>query len=76
MTVGVDLFIREIRWIGLFTQASTGGNFVYGFQTGNFSRMFFNYSLERTKVEDLNEIYNDPAVLSRNPFAVHVIRSG
>ena len=68
MTVGVDLFIREIRWIGLFTQASIGGNLVYGFQTGNFSRMFFNYSLERTKVEDLNEIYNDPAVLARNPF--------
>jgi outer membrane protein insertion porin family len=68
MTVGVDLFIREIRWIGLFTQASAGGNFVYGFQTGNFSRMFFTYSLERTRVEDLNEIYRDPAVLARNPF--------
>ena len=68
MTVGVDLFIREIRWIGLFTQASIGGNLVYGFQTGNFSRMFFNYSYEQTKVKDLNEIYNDPLVLNRNPF--------
>jgi outer membrane protein insertion porin family len=68
MTVGVDLFIREIRWIGLFTQASTGGNVVYGFQTGNFSRMFFNYSFEQTRVKDLNDIYNDPLVLARNPF--------
>ena len=68
MTVGVDLFIREIRWIGLFTQSSAGGNLVYGFQTGNFSRMFFNYSLEQTKVTDLHEAYQDPLVLARNPF--------
>ena len=68
MTVGVDLFVREIRWLGQFTQASAGGNIVYGFQTGNFSRMFFNYSLEQVRVKDLNEAYNDPAVLARNPF--------
>ena len=68
MTVGLDLFIREIRWLGQFTQASAGGNLVYGFQTGNFSRMFFNYSLEQVRVKDLNEAYNDPAVLARNPF--------
>jgi outer membrane protein insertion porin family len=52
----------------LFTQASTGGNIVYGFQTGNFSRMFFNYSYEQTKVKDLNDVYRDPLVLARNPF--------
>ncbi len=68
MTVGVDLFVREIRWPGQFTQASVGGNLVYGFQTGNFSRMFLNYSLEQTEVRDLNEIYKDPLVLARNPF--------
>jgi outer membrane protein insertion porin family len=68
MTAGVDLFIREIRWIGLFTQASAGGNLVYGFQTGDFSRMYVNYSLEQSKVKDLNPLYNDNAVLSRNPF--------
>jgi outer membrane protein insertion porin family len=68
MTFGVDLFIREIRWIGQFTQASAGGNVVYGFQTGNFSRMFFTYSYELTRVKDLNEIYRDPLVLARNPF--------
>ena len=68
ITLGLDLFIREIRWIGLFTQQSKGGNIVYGFQTGNFSRMFFNYSYEQTRVRDLNEVYNDPLVLQRNPF--------
>jgi outer membrane protein insertion porin family len=68
MTAGVDLFIREIRWIGQFTQASAGGNVVYGFQTGDFSRMFVNYSLEQVRVKDLNPAYNDPAVIGRNPF--------
>ncbi len=68
MTAGVDLFIREIRYIGQFTQASQGGNVVYGFQTGDFSRMFFNYSLEKVEVKDLNPLYNDPLVLGRNPF--------
>lgn len=68
MTAGIDLFIREIRYIGLFTQASMGGNLVYGFQTGDFSRMFVNYSYERVEVKDLNPLYNDPAVIGRNPF--------
>jgi outer membrane protein insertion porin family len=68
MTLGVDLFIREIRWPGQFTQASQGGNVAFGFRTGNFSRMFFTYSLEQTHVKDLNDIYKDPLVLARNPF--------
>jgi outer membrane protein insertion porin family len=68
MTAGIDLFIREIRYIGQFTQASQGGNVVYGFQTGDFSRMFINYSLEQVKVKDLNPLYNDPLVIGRNPF--------
>ena len=68
MTAGIDLFIREIRYIGLYTQASAGGNMVWGVQTGDFSRMFLNYSLERVKVQDLNPLYNDPQVIGRNPF--------
>jgi outer membrane protein insertion porin family len=68
MTAGIDLFIREIRWPGQFTQASMGGNLVYGFQTGDFSRMYLNYSLEQVKVKDLNPLYLDPLVIGRNPF--------
>jgi len=68
MTGGVDLFIREIRYIGLFTQASSGGNIVYGFQVADYARMFINYSYERVKVTDLNAAYQDEAVLARNPF--------
>jgi outer membrane protein insertion porin family len=68
MTAGLDLFIREIRWPGQFTQVSNGGNLVYGFQTGDFSRMYLNYSLEQVKVKDLNPLYLDPLVIGRNPF--------
>jgi outer membrane protein insertion porin family len=68
MTAGIDLFLREIRYIGLFTQESRGGNIVYGFQVGDFSRMFLNYSYEQVRVKELNDLYRDPLVLARNPF--------
>ncbi len=68
ITAGIDTFIREIRYIGLFTQASAGGNFVFGFPLRDFTRMFLNYSYERTKVKELNDAYLDPEVQARNPF--------
>jgi outer membrane protein insertion porin family len=68
MTGGVDLFIREIRYINQFTQSSVGGNTVFGFQVADFARMFMTYSYEAVKVEDLNPLYLDPNLLNRNPF--------
>jgi outer membrane protein insertion porin family len=68
MTAGVDLFIREIRYINQFTQASVGGNLVFGVSVANYSRLFLNYSLENVKVKDLNPLYLSPAVLAGNPF--------
>ncbi|HVL65907.1 MAG TPA: BamA/TamA family outer membrane protein [Vicinamibacterales bacterium] len=68
MTVGVDLFNREFEYIGLYTQASAGGNLVYGFQVQDFGRMFINYSLEQIKVKDLNPAFNDPRVTQGNPL--------
>jgi len=68
ITAGVDTFIREIRYIGLFTQASSGGNFVFGYPLHDFTRMFLNYSYEKTRVKELNEAYLDPEVQSRNPY--------
>jgi outer membrane protein insertion porin family len=66
ITAGVDLFIREIRYINQFTQASTGGNLVYGFQVSPFSRMFVNYSYENVKVKELNPLYT--SLGASNPF--------
>jgi outer membrane protein insertion porin family len=68
ITAGVDLFVREIRYINQFTQESTGGNLVYGFQISPFSRMFVNYSYENVKVKDLNPLYLDTNIAKANPF--------
>ncbi len=67
-TAGVDLFIRELEYIGLYTQASKGGNVVYGFQVQDFGRMFVNYSYENVEIRDLNPLFNDPAILRGNPL--------
>ncbi len=48
MTAGIDVFVRQIRYIGQFTQESAGGNLVYGFRVSNYARMFINYSYERS----------------------------
>jgi outer membrane protein insertion porin family len=67
-TAGVDLFVRELQYIGLYTQRSSGGNVVYGFQVQDFARMFVNYSYENVEVKDLNPAFNDPRVLAGNPL--------
>jgi outer membrane protein insertion porin family len=68
MTGGIDIYKRALQYIGYYTQKSTGGNVLFGFPVADFSRMFLNYSFEQTKVTDLNEAFNDPALLRRNPF--------
>ena len=67
-TAGVDLFVRELQYIGLYTQKSKGGNVVYGFQVADFARMFVNYSYEDVQVKDLNPAFNDERVLRGNPL--------
>jgi outer membrane protein insertion porin family len=68
MTAGIDIFSREFEYIGLYTQASAGGNLVYGFQVQDFARMFINYSFEAIRVKDLNPAFRDPRVLQGNPL--------
>jgi outer membrane protein insertion porin family len=68
ITGGIDLFIRELRYINQFTQASSGGNLVFGFPVADFSRMFMGYSYEQVKVKELNPFFEDPLVLAGNPF--------
>ncbi|MBI4476968.1 MAG: outer membrane protein assembly factor BamA [Acidobacteria bacterium] len=68
ITAGFDVFKRETRFISQFTQASLGGDILFGFPVADFTRLFFNYSYQRSKVEELNPLFLDPVVLSRNPF--------
>jgi outer membrane protein insertion porin family len=69
ITGGFNVFRTDIRYIGQFTQRSAGAVGSLGFPIGRgFTRMFTNYSYERVRVTEINEVYTDPIVLARNPF--------
>src|SRR4029453_19167778 len=68
ITGGFNLFKADVRYIGQFTQKSAGAVATMGFPLSGFSRMFMNYSYERVRVTEINEIYRTPEVLQRNPF--------
>ncbi len=68
ITGGVDLFKRQLNYIGQFTQASAGGNMMFGFPVADFSRLFLSYSFEQVEVLDLNAAYTNPALIEQNPF--------
>jgi outer membrane protein insertion porin family len=68
ITGGIDVFKRQLRYINQFTQKSAGGNIVFGFPLKDFTRMFVNYSLERTHVTDVNPLYKNGDLLAGNPY--------
>ncbi len=67
ITGGVDLFKRQLNYIGQFTQGSVGGNLTAGFPVADFSRVFVNYSYEQVEVLDVNAAFT-PELLAQNPF--------
>ncbi len=68
ITGGIDVFKRDLRYIGAFTQSSVGGNIVFGFPLQDFTRMFLNYSYENVRVTDINPAYTDPTLLAQDPY--------
>jgi outer membrane protein insertion porin family len=68
ITGGFDIFKRDIRYVGQFTQESVGGVITFGFPLAAFTRMFTNYSYEKVRVTEISDIYTDPLVLARNPY--------
>ncbi len=68
ITGGVNLFRTDIRYVGQYTQQTTGVVFTFGYPLSGFSRMFVNYSYQRVRVTEINELYLDPTVLARNPY--------
>lgn len=68
ITGGFDIYKRTMRFLGQFTQESTGGSLSTGVPLRNFSRMFFTYSYENVRVSELNPFYNNPLLTSRNPY--------
>ena len=68
ITGGANIFKADVRYIGQFTQKSSGAVVTMGLPMSGFSRMFFNYSYERVRVTEIADIYQSPDVLARNPF--------
>ncbi len=69
ITGGANVFKNEVRYVGQFTQSSTGGVLSLGFPLGTgFTRMFANYSYEHMRVSELSTYYQNPVLLAQNPF--------
>src|SRR4051794_18234888 len=68
ITGGFNIFRQDVRYIGQFTQRSTGAVVTFGIPLSGFSRLFTNYSYERVRVTEIADVYKDPVVLARNPF--------
>ncbi len=68
ITGGFDVFKRTIRYIGMYTQQSTGSVVTFGYPLAGFTRLFTNYSYERTRISEINDLYLDPIVLANNPY--------
>jgi outer membrane protein insertion porin family len=68
ITGGINVFNRQIRYIGAFTQNTSGGNIMMGFPVAGFARFFTSYSYERVGISELDPAYNDPTIIGRNPF--------
>src|SRR5581483_4924857 len=58
ITGGVNVFKTDVRYIGQFTQKSTGAVLTVGFPLGRgFTRMFTNYSYQQVRVDQISEVY-------------------
>ena len=64
ITAGFDVHKRALRYIGYYTQKSTGGSFTLGLPVAGFSRVFTSYSYEKVAVADLNEALIDPSCVA------------
>jgi outer membrane protein insertion porin family len=69
ITGGLNVFRTDFRYIGQFTQRSTGTVATFGFPLGRgFTRMFANYSYQQVRVTEISDLYKDPVVLQNNPY--------
>jgi outer membrane protein insertion porin family len=68
ITAGASIFRQDIRYIGAYTQRSTGGSVTFGFPVADFTRMFFNYNYQRVQVTEISDVLTTPELIARNPF--------
>jgi outer membrane protein insertion porin family len=55
ITGGLNVFKRELQYIGYYTQKSSGASIIFGKPLSAFTRAFVNYSYETVSISDLNE---------------------
>jgi outer membrane protein insertion porin family len=68
ITVGINIFSRQLNYINEFNQQTTGATATVGLPAGAWNRMFLSYSYQRVKVFDINPAYTDPALLANNIY--------
>lgn len=68
ITVGINIFSRQLNYINEFNQQTTGATATVGLPAGAWNRLFLSYSYQRVKVFDINPAYTDPALLANNIY--------
>jgi outer membrane protein insertion porin family len=68
ITVGANVFTRQLNYINEFTQDTTGATATLGLPAGPWSRFFLSYSYQRVKVTDVNPLYLNADLQKNNPF--------
>jgi outer membrane protein insertion porin family len=78
ITGSAQVFRSEIRYIGQFTQLTSGATTSLGMPIGRgFTRAFLSYSYERVSVSDIASYYtSNPELLQQNPFLADTLLLG
>ena len=63
ITGGLNVFRRELQYVGYYTQKSSGASVVFGRPLSAFTRAFLNYSYETVSITDVNEQLFDSSCL-------------
>ena len=64
ITGGLNVFRRELQYIGYYTQKSSGASVVFGRPLSAFTRAFLNYSYETVSITDVNEALFDASCIT------------
>jgi len=64
ITGGLNVFRRELQYIGYYTQKSSGASVIFGRPLSAFTRAFLNYSYETVSITDVNEALFDSSCIN------------
>ena len=73
---GLDLYKRDIHYIGQFTESSVGTSLTAGLAIADFTRMFMSYSYQEVKVKEVNPLLTNSPWVRLNPFFADALLIG